>query len=148
MLITRYRSPIERFSRGRSFDLFNDFLNSFEQVENSDRVLVDFQPSVNTREAKEAYHIEVDLPGIKKEDVDINIDNNVLTISGERKTKDEVKEENYYKLESSYGSFQRSFTLPEKVDIENIKASSQDGILEIEIPKLKVIDSSKKIEIK
>ena len=148
MFVTRYRNPIEKYSRGRSFDLFNDFLNSFEQTDVNSRVMVDFQPNVNTREDEEAYHIEVDLPGIKKDDVDINIDNNILTISGERKIKNEVQKENYYKIESSYGNFQRSFTLPEKVDIQNVSASSKDGILEIMIPKLKVIDSSRKIEIK
>jgi len=148
MFVTRYRSPIEKYSRGRSFDLFNDFLNSFEQTDVENRVMVDFKPNVNTREDENTYHVEVDLPGIKKDDVEINIDNNILTISGERKIKNEVKKENYYKIESNYGSFQRSFTLPEKVDIQNISASSQDGILEIMIPKLKVIDSSRKIDIK
>jgi HSP20 family protein len=147
MIITRYKKPIQTYPQARAFDMFNEFLNRFEQVEQNTQ-LVDFNPNVNTREGKEAYHIEVDLPGIKKENLDINVEDNVLTISGKRDFKDEVKKDNYYKIESAYGEFSRSFTLPEKVDVENIKAISTDGVLEVVIPKLKVItQKSKKIEI-
>ena len=108
-----------------------------------------FTPSVNTREGDYAYHVEVDLPGVKKDDIHVDLKDNVLTISGERKTKKEVKEKDYYKNESSYGKFQRSFTLPENTDAENIEANSQDGVLEVVIPKLKAADKeSKKIEVK
>jgi HSP20 family protein len=112
--------------------------------------LTAFTPSVNTREGEYAYHVEVDLPGVKKEDINVNVQDNVLTISGERKSKEEVKEENYYKVESQYGKFERSFTLPENVDAEDIHAESQDGVLEVVIPKLKVAkkEEPKKIEIK
>jgi len=147
MIITRYKKPVQTYSPFRGLDLFNEFISRFEQsTENTN--LVDFNPSVNTREGKEAYHIELDLPGIKKDDVEINVEDNILTISGKREFKEEVKEQNYYKIESAYGNFSRSFTLPEKVDIENIKATSVDGVLEVVIPKLKVItDKVKKIEI-
>jgi len=148
MLVRRY-SPLDQFRNiRRSFDFMNEIMNSLEQNQ-SDALAVDFNPSVNTREGEFAYHIEVDLPGIKKEDVEINVDDNILTIAGKRELKNENKEENYYKIESSYGAFSRSFTLPEKVDIENISATSVDGVLEVVIPKLKVVEnSSKKIEIK
>jgi len=141
----------------RHYEPFNDIRKSFDLVDaimksvgeqQEMHSLVDFNPKVNTREGKEAYHIEVELPGIKKEDVDVKADGNVLTISGERKLRKEVKEEDYHKVESSYGVFSRSFTLPEKVDIENIHAESENGLLEIVIPKLKIDTSSKKIEIK
>ncbi len=148
MIITKYKKPVYPYSQLRGLDLFNEFLNRFEQ-RGEHTPIVDFNPSVNTREENETYYIEVDLPGIKKENVEINVDNNILTISGKREFKEEIKEENYYRIESSYGSFSRSFTLPEKVDIENIKASSVDGVLEVVIPKLKVIENNiKKIEIK
>ena len=147
MIITRYKKPVQTYSPFRGLDLFNEFLSQFEQAQDNAN-LVDFNPSVNTREGKEAYHIEIDLPGIKKEDVDINVEDNILTISGKREFKNESKEDDYYKIESSYGSFSRSFTLPEKVDIENIRAASADGVLEVIIPKLKVLtDKVKKIEI-
>ena len=144
MLITRYRNPVRNYQR--RVDLFNEFFNSLEREESKE--VFDFTPAVNTREGKEAYHIDIDLPGIDKEEVEINVDKNILTISGKREVKEEVKEENYYRLESSYGTFSRSFTLPEKVDVENIRAASDNGVLEIIVPKLSVTtDSVKKIEI-
>ena len=139
MLVTRYRNP--------ALSLFEEFVNNFEKSQAQQEVF-DFVPAVNTREGDDAYYVDVDLPGVKKEDVEISVDENVLTIKGKRETKEEVKEENYYRIESKYGTFSRSFTLPEKVDVENIKASSEDGVLEIVIPKQTVIkDSVKKIEI-
>ena len=108
-----------------------------------------FSPSVNTREGEYAYHVEVDLPGVKKEDIHVDLNGNILTISGERKTKKEVKEKDYHKKESSYGKFQRSFTLPDNTDAENIEANSQDGVLEVVIPKMKRSKKeTKKIKIK
>jgi HSP20 family protein len=145
MLVRRYE-PFNDIRK--SFDLVNQIINSVEKKVDTTQTLIDFIPKVNTREGKSAYHIEVELPGIKKEDVDVKVDGNILTISGERKIKDEVKEEDYYKVESRYGEFSRSFTLPEKVDVENIHAESDNGIVEIVIPKLTIDTSSKKIEIK
>ena len=108
-----------------------------------------FTPTVNTREGEYAYHVEVDLPGVKKEDIHVDLKDDVLTISGERKTKKEIKEKDYYKMESSYGKFQRSFTLPENTDAENIEANSKDGVLEVVIPKMKRSKKeTKKIKIK
>jgi len=134
-------------TRDRRYDLFNEFFKQFEQEDS--REVFDFTPDVNTREGDDAYYIDVDLPGVKKEDVEISVDKNILTIKGERDIRDEVKEEDYYRVESAYGTFSRSFRLPEKVDVENIEAKSEDGVLEIVIPKLKVLkDSTKKIEIK
>ena len=148
MLISRYLTPSESYRRKRGLDFFNDFLNSLENERGSD-TMADFKPAVNTREGKDAYHVDVDLPGVKKEDININVENNILTISGNRESKKEVKEEDYYRVESSYGKFERSFTLPEKVDIENIRAACEDGVLEVIIPKLEIEkNSAKKIEIK
>ena len=84
----------------------------------------------------------------KKEDIKVDLNKGVLTISGERKTKEEVKQEDYYKIETYFGKFSRSFTLPDNVDIENIEAKSDNGVLEIVIPKLKDDVSKKSIEIK
>jgi len=145
MLVRRYE-PFNELKR--SFDLMNQLMSSMEKSVGNEGALVDFVPKVNTREDENAYYIEVELPGVKKEDVEIKVDGNILTVSGERKVKEEVKEEDYYKIESSYGTFSRSFTLPEKVDVSNIKAEAQDGIIEITIPKLNIETGSKKIEIK
>lgn len=121
--------------------------NLYTQVGNNEGVTA-FVPTVNTREGEFAYHVDVDLPGVKKEDIKVDLNKGVLTISGERKTKEEVNQEDYYKIETYFGKFSRSFTLPDNVDIENIEAKSDNGVLEIVIPKLKDDVSKKSIEIK
>ena len=146
MYATRYTNPYRDMRRG--FDLMNTLLNSMEAAP-EEGMTNDFVPSVNTHEDEKSYVIELDLPGIKKEDIEITTEDNVLTISGERRRKDEVQEEDYYKMESVYGSFSRSFTLPEKVDVEKIKAETKDGVLEVVIPKVEEKEKQpKKIEIK
>jgi HSP20 family protein len=144
MLVRRYK-PVNDIRK--TFDLMNALINSVGEPESQEN-MVDFRPNINTRETDESYHIEVELPGVKKEDVDIKVDGNVLTISGERNVREEVKDEDYHRVESRYGLFSRSFTLPEKVDIAKIQAAFENGILEVSIPKLKVDTSSRKIEIK
>ena len=145
MLVTKY-DPFKDIRK--SFDLLNAMMNTVP-AQGEEGALMAFVPAVNSREDDDAYYVEVDLPGIKKDDIDINIEDNILTISGERKVKDEVKEDDYYKVESKYGKFSRSFTLPEKVDEDNIKAESKDGVLEVVIPKLKEEEKKpKKIEVK
>ena len=107
-----------------------------------------FAPKVNTREGEFAYHVDVDLPGVKKEDIKIDVRENTLVISGERNFKEEVKEEDYYRVETRFGKFSRSFTLPENVDMENIEASTDNGVLEVVIPKLAKQEGSKTITVK
>ena len=105
MLVTRYNpsKEIQEFRKG--FDNLNSLLNSM--IENRGTISkTDFTPTVNTREGEHAYHVEVDLPGVKKEDINVDVKDGVVTISGERKTKEEVKEEDYYRVESSYGKFE------------------------------------------
>ncbi len=136
------------------FDEFKDFNNRFNSLlkEFGDREsssLSGFNPVVNTREGEFAYHVDADLPGVKKEDIKINVKNNMITLSGERKYKKEVDEKDYHRVESSFGKFERSFTLPDDADAENITASNEDGVLEIVIPKLKSETAKvKKIEVK
>lgn len=107
-----------------------------------------FSPKVNTREGEFAYHVDVDLPGVKKEDIKVDVKEGVLTVSGERNLKQEVKEEDYYKVETTFGKFMRTFSLPENVDNENIEANSENGVLEIVIPKLAKQENVKTIEVK
>ena len=145
MLVRQY-TPFNDIRK--SFELVNTIINTIGEQTASEQEVVDFRPKVNTRETEDNYHIEVELPGVKKGDVDIKVDGNILTISGERNVREEVKDEDYHKVESRYGLFSRSFTLPERVDTSNIEAEFINGILEITIPKLKIDTSSKKIEIK
>ncbi|OYZ65598.1 MAG: hypothetical protein B7Y17_03140 [Sulfuricurvum sp. 24-42-5] len=102
---------------------------------------------MNTREDEHRYYIHADLPGVSKEDIYIDLKDNVLTLSGERKHKEEVNEKDYYKLESFYGKFQRSFTVPDDADMEHIEATTENGVLNVMIPKA-APKESKKIEIK
>ena len=79
--------------------------------------------------------LKAELPDIRKEDVSVTVENNTLTLSGERKFDGEVKKEHYHRLERSYGSFTRSFTMPRTVDPAGISADFKDGVLEIKVPK-------------
>ena len=129
------------------FKQLRDLEKDFYTVSKNEGVSA-FVPVVNTREGEFAYHVDVDLPGVKKEDIKVDINKNILTISGERKTKNEIKQEDYYKVETYFGKFSRSFTLPENADVENIEAKSDNGVLEVVIPKLKDDITKKSIEIK
>lgn len=105
-------------------------------------------PEVNVIENAEAFMIEVAAPGLEKKDFKIDLNNNVLTISSEREAKQVDEKEKYIRREFSYSSFQRSFSLPESVDSDKIKANHKDGILKIEIPKRDEAKEKPKREIK
>ena len=107
-----------------------------------------FTPNVNTREGEFAYHIDIDPPGVKKEDIKVDLKENVITISGERRHKEEISEKDYYRVETRFGKCSRSFTLPDDADIENIDASTDSGVLEVVIPKLANPRGVKTIEVK
>lgn len=141
MLITRF-NPFREL-----IDLENRILNEYP-VKKQNEELAAFTPSVNTREGEFAYHIDIDLPGVKKEDIKVDIKDNYLIVSGERNFKEEVKEEDYYKVETQFGKFNRKFTIPDHVDIENIEANSDNGVLELTLPKLPDVDKVKSIAVK
>jgi HSP20 family protein len=92
-------------------------------------------PAVNIAESKDDYRIDVAAPGLNKEDFKIALENSVLTISSEKEEKHEEKDEKVMRREFSYSSFSRSFTLPQTVNSEKIKATHKDGILQVVIPK-------------
>lgn len=94
-------------------------------------------PAVNIKENEKDFELELSVPGRKKDDFNIEIDDNVLTVSSEIKTENEISEENYTRREFGYTSFKRAFTLPESIDVEKIKASYEDGILKFALPKRK-----------
>jgi HSP20 family protein len=94
-----------------------------------------WKPAVDIFETEKAIVIETDLPGMTKDNVDVEVDDNVLSIKGERTAAGEGTEDNYYRRERVAGTFSRSFTLPMDVNVENISARFKDGVLILEIPK-------------
>lgn len=105
-----------------------------------------WSPTVDIYETEGSIVLKAELPGLKKDDVLIEIKNHNLTIKGERKFEKDIKEENYHRIERSYGSFARTFSLPNSVDADKVAASFKDGVLEITIPKVKEV-KPKQIEI-
>jgi HSP20 family protein len=92
-------------------------------------------PAVDIYETGKEIILKAELPEMQEKDIEIKVEDNNLILSGERRMEKEVKEENYHRIERSYGSFHRSFTLPNTVDRENIKASYKDGVLKVILPK-------------
>jgi len=97
--------------------------------------LPDWQPSVDVSETAEGYLIQAELPQVKKDDIKVTVDNGVLRISGERKQEKEEKDKRFHRIERSYGSFMRSFSLPEGVDGDHVKADIKDGVLSVQLVK-------------
>jgi HSP20 family protein len=92
-------------------------------------------PALDMHESDDKLTVEVELPGLDAKDIDISLENDILHIKGERKFSEEVKEENYHRIERAYGYFQRNIPLPRKVDHEKVSASVDGGVLRIELPK-------------
>lgn len=116
---TSFSSLIDRF-----------FDDSMQRSGNSS-----FVPKVDIVESEKAFELHVEVPGMNKDDFNIEIKDNYLTISGERKFSTEKKEKDFHSIETRYGSFSRSFTLPETVSADKISAKYNNGILELTIPK-------------
>jgi HSP20 family protein len=122
----------------RPFSFFNQPLMRFSRAE-------EIVPSVDILEDKGDVVVKAELPGIKKEDIDITLTNDTITISGEKKKEEEVKKKDYYRWECAYGSFSRTFSLPSEVQPNKAKTKMKDGVLEVRIPKT---EEAKKKEVK
>jgi HSP20 family protein len=103
-------------------------------------------PSIDVIESEDAVKLKAELAGMKPEDIKIEVQDNVLTLSGERRFEEEVKEDKYYRIERRYGSFSRSIALPQDVDETKIEANYEGGVLEVVAPKREQV-KPKKIEI-
>jgi HSP20 family protein len=121
-------SYMERFPQFT--EMFNDFFNAWPLDARRNTV-----PAVNISETNDHFRIEVAAPGMNKEDFKLSVDNDVLTISAEKKEEKNEKEARYTRKEFSYVSFSRSFNMPETVDAEKIEASYQNGVMAITLPK-------------
>jgi HSP20 family protein len=111
--------------------LFSDFFGRASQEQN----LTTWAPAVDIYEGEHELVVKADLPDVKPEDLDIRVENNILTIRGERKFEKKADEKNYLRVERAYGSFARSFSLANSVNTEAIKADYRDGVLTLSIPK-------------
>jgi HSP20 family protein len=96
---------------------------------------LDWAPSADISETDKEYVIRAELPAVKKEDVQVTLDNGMITIKGERKQQKEDKNEKFHRVESFYGTFERRFSLPENVNADSIRCESKEGILTVHIPK-------------
>jgi len=124
------------------------FDNAFRfDARDGDSEFTAWTPAVDITEHDDQFVVKVELPGVNKDDVKITLENNILTIRGEKKQEKETKKENYHRVERSYGSFQRSFTLPMTVKSDKIDAVYKDGILQIALPKAEEA-KPKQIEVK
>ena len=94
-----------------------------------------FLPTFDVRETKDAYIFKADLPGVKESDLDISITGNRLTVSGKREAEEKQEGDTWYAYERSYGSFTRSFTLPEGIDPDHVRAELKEGVLALHVPK-------------
>ena len=110
--------------------LFNQDLLPSEEVSNRT-----WMPPVDIQETADAYRLVAELPGMTKEDINITLENNVLRLSGERKFEKDIKKDGYQRVERTYGTFARAFTLPSQVNHDKVEASFENGLLTISVPK-------------
>jgi HSP20 family protein len=130
-VLTRFQ-PLHQHSllQDRINRLFHDNFEREEPLE-----ATSFAPAVDIYEDEHTVTLKVEVPGIDEKDIDVRIENNLLTVHGERKIETEEKQENYRRVERQYGSFTRTFTLPSTVDAEKVAADYDKGVLKIALPK-------------
>lgn len=118
----------------RELDRLTGALRPFELFEGADAMAA-WSPAVDISEDDNAITIKADLPEVEKKDIHVGVDNGMLTIRGERKREKDEKKKNYHRIERSYGSYERSFSLPDSVDKDKIAAECKNGVLTLTLPK-------------
>jgi HSP20 family protein len=131
-----FRSPLQDVAvlQNRLNSIFNDFASPEGQTSES-LAMGSFVPPVDIYEDAQNLVLKLEVPGVKQEDLDIRLENQTMSIKGERKFESDQKEENFHRIERRYGSFVRSFTLPPTVDTAAAKASYDAGVLTVSLPK-------------
>ena len=128
-------------------DVFNPYQTGF-LTKSIDSSSTEWSPLADITETEEAFHVKAELPGVKKDDVDVSLSNGVLTLKGERRTEEETKDEKQHRIERFHGTFVRRFDLPDNIDQDGITADYVDGILSLTIPKTtKTTPETMKIDI-
>lgn len=130
MALTRYTRPDTGIVSKRFSDIMDEFFNDMVTTGRDS-----FVPSIDISETDNQFLISAELPGMKKEDINIDLENRRLTISGERKFEQKEDGETFHRVETRYGSFSRSFQLPNSVDEESVQAKYEEGVLRITIDK-------------
>jgi HSP20 family protein len=131
---------LTRWEPFREFSTLQDRINrvfreSYTGNQDDSLTTSSFAPAVDVYEDEHKVSLKIEVPGIEEKDIDVRVENNTLTVHGERKIEKEEKEENYRRVERQYGSFTRTFTLPQTVDTENVSANYDKGVLKITLPK-------------
>jgi HSP20 family protein len=116
-------------------DQFNRMFESTLKPNQDHSTLTTWAPAVDIYETENELVLKADLPDVDEKDIDVRVENNMLTIRGERKFEQSLKEDNYLRVERAYGSFSRSFSLPNTVNTEAIRANYKNGVLKVELPK-------------
>ena len=127
-------------------NVFRNFASVFPGVFDSDAAESNRSPKVDVFDDGENFVVSAELPGVSREDLDIDVKDNRLTIKGEKKLENKTEKEGYLRVERSYGAFERSFFLNDNIDRENIQAEYKDGVLHLTLPR-KQDEPSKKIEV-
>jgi HSP20 family protein len=132
-----FRSPLDGVAvlQNRLNSIFNDFANSTGEPQNESLSAGSFIPPVDIYEDANRLLLKLEVPGIPQEDLQINLENQTLTVRGERKFVSDEKEENFHRIERRYGSFTRSFTLPATIETESVQANYENGVLSIALSK-------------
>ena len=148
MALVRWKDRCDLAPWSALRDLEDEFSRIFGSwTRDLDRPTGAWSPAVDVKETDEAYTIEADLPGVNKEDIELTVLDNALTIKGERKSEKEAKEEGYHRVERRYGSFQRSFHVPGGFDPGKVSANFDKGVLRVTLPKREE-SKPKQIEVK
>ena len=132
-----FRSPLEGVAvlQNRLNSIFNDFASANGEMQNESLSAGNFIPPVDIYEDTNRLVLKLEVPGIPQEDLQINLENQTLTVKGERKLVKDEKEENFHRIERRYGSFVRSFTLPATIETDSARASYENGVLSIALQK-------------
>jgi len=146
MTLIKYNPSLSNTENRHFSSLLDRFFN--DSFNGMDKGMKNFAPQVDIAESKNAFEISVAAPGMKKADFNIDMKDGSITISGERKFEENKEEKNFHSLETQYGSFTRTFHLPDNINEDEVEASYEDGILNIVIPKNEKKELKRKIQVK
>ena len=143
---------VSRWDPFQDLQSFRDEMNRtlsrwFGREEGEEPITRRWMPALDVTETSDAYHIDVEVPGIRPEDINVTVDQGMLTISGERRSEEEKSDRSYHRVERRYGSFRRSISLPRDVDASRVEAKYDNGVLRLEVPKT-AASQPKRIEVK